>query len=236
MPINQLPPTPNVGPEVPNSLWKWLIEMGNRIRALIDWANSYVAPSGVEAHASTHASGGSDELTPAAIGAATAVHSHSYPPPGAVMAFAMSTPPDGWLKCNGQAVSRTTYATLFSAIGTTFGIGDGSTTFNVPDLRGEFVRGWDDERGVDSVRTFGSAQGDAMRVLTGKAEGNYLSSSPTSVSGVLSGSGIQQTTNRYAYTSGIYWGAKIEFDNRTETPTADENRPRNIALLYCIKY
>lgn len=79
-------------------------------------------------------------------------------PAGAVQYFAMNTAPSGWLKANGQAVSRTTYATLFSAIGTTFGSGDGSATFNVPDLRGEFLRGWDDSRGIDSGRAFGSWQ------------------------------------------------------------------------------
>jgi microcystin-dependent protein len=79
-------------------------------------------------------------------------------PPGAVMHFAMATAPAGWIKANGAAVSRATYAALFAAIGTTFGVGDNSTTFNVPDLRGEFVRGFDDGRTVDNGRVFGSAQ------------------------------------------------------------------------------
>jgi phage-related tail fiber protein len=78
--------------------------------------------------------------------------------PGQVGMFARSTPPAGWLKANGGAVSRSTYAGLFAAIGTTFGAGDGSTTFNLPDLRGEFLRGWDDARGIDSGRAFGSWQ------------------------------------------------------------------------------
>jgi microcystin-dependent protein len=78
---------------------------------------------------------------------------------GKISMFARSTAPSGYLKCNGAAISRTTYEALFSAIGTTFGAGDGSTTFNIPDLRGEFIRGWDDARGVDSGRTFGSWQG-----------------------------------------------------------------------------
>lgn len=105
MPINQLPPTPNVGPEVPNSLWKWLIEMGNRIRALIDWANRYVASSGVEAHASTHASGGSDELTPAAIGAAADDHTHTaqIPAGGIIMwSGSIASIPASWYLCNGE--------------------------------------------------------------------------------------------------------------------------------------
>lgn len=79
-------------------------------------------------------------------------------PPGAVMYFARNTAPPGWLKCNGAAISRTAYSKLFAAIGTAFGAGDGFTTFNLPDLRGEFVRGWDDGRGVDGGRAFGSFQ------------------------------------------------------------------------------
>ena len=62
-------------------------------------------------------------------------------PAGAIMAFAMNGAPTGWLGANGSVVSRTTYANLFTAIGTTYGAGDGSTTFQLPDLRGYFVRG-----------------------------------------------------------------------------------------------
>ena len=87
-------------------------------------------------------------------------------PSGAVQEFAGSTAPEGWLMCDGSAVSRTDYAALFSVIGDTYGVGDGSTTFNLPDLRGEFVRGLDDmgtaqgARGVDSGRGLGSTQTD----------------------------------------------------------------------------
>jgi hypothetical protein len=66
-------------------------------------------------------------------------------PAGAVMPFAMNSAPSGWLAADGTAVSRSTYATLFAAISTTHGSGDGSTTFNVPDLRGIFVRGSGDQ-------------------------------------------------------------------------------------------
>lgn len=64
-------------------------------------------------------------------------------PSGIILPYGGATPPTGWLFCNGQSVNRTTYAGLFSAIGTAHGSGDGSTTFNVPDLRGRFVRGTD---------------------------------------------------------------------------------------------
>lgn len=78
--------------------------------------------------------------------------------PGIMAPFAGNTVPGGWLNCNGQAVSRTTYAALFTAIGTTWGAGDAVTTFNVPDLRGEFLRGLDQGRGIDTGRTLGSFQ------------------------------------------------------------------------------
>lgn len=77
---------------------------------------------------------------------------------GAVAYCAASVPPDGWLKCNGAAVSRSTYARLFSRIGTQYGAGDGQTTFALPDLRGEFIRSWDDGRTLDKDRTFASVQ------------------------------------------------------------------------------
>lgn len=73
-------------------------------------------------------------------------------PAGSLTAYAGSTAPTGWLLCYGQAVSRTTYASLFTAIGTAYGAGDGSTTFNLPDLRGRAVAGLDNMGGSDAAR------------------------------------------------------------------------------------
>ncbi len=87
-------------------------------------------------------------------------------PAGMVMHFAGAAAPSGWLACDGSAVARADYADLFSAIGTTYGAGDGSTTFNLPDLRGEFLRGLDSGRGVDADRALGSAQGEAYKSHT----------------------------------------------------------------------
>ena len=78
--------------------------------------------------------------------------------PGSIQMMGSTSVPSGWLECNGAAVSRTAYATLFSIIGTTFGNGDGTTTFNLPDMRGEFPRGWDHGKGIDPAREFGTAQ------------------------------------------------------------------------------
>lgn len=81
---------------------------------------------------------------------------------GMVAFFAQSSAPIGWLVCDGLAVSRTTYVYLFNAIGTTYGSGNGSTTFNLPDLRGCFARGLDLSRGLDPSRSLGSYQSDAL--------------------------------------------------------------------------
>ncbi len=142
------------------------------------------------------------------------------PPAGFVEAYAGSTAPAGWLKCNGAAVSRTTYANLFAAIGTTYGAGDGSTTFNVPDLRGEFVRGWDDSRGVDAGRGIGSWQADDFKSHAHEQRHGYYQSSDfyDSSSAYGNNGGWVAETAPWQYTGGA------------------ETRPRNVALMYVIKY
>lgn len=164
-------------------------------------------------------------------------------PSGAVMYFAGQTAPTGWLKANGAAVSRTAYAALFAAIGTTYGAGDGRSTFNLPDLRGEFMRGWDDGRGIDRGRAFGSAQGDAIRNITGEAKFGYDGDTVYDNNAAASTSAIyypnrkvQDTVNNMSLFSNAAnnWRPLV-FDASRAVPTADENRPRNIALLACIK-
>lgn len=80
--------------------------------------------------------------------------------PGRLVFHFGNTPPPGTLKANGAEVSRSTYARLFAVIGTRFGVGNGTTTFNLPDARGYFIRGFDDGRGVDAGRGLGSFQDD----------------------------------------------------------------------------
>lgn len=79
---------------------------------------------------------------------------------GTVLPYAGTTAPDGWLLCFGQAVSRTDFPNLFARIGTTFGVGDGSTTFNVPDLRGRVAAGKDDMGGTAASRLTNSGTGN----------------------------------------------------------------------------
>lgn len=92
-------------------------------------------------------------------------------PSGIINPFAGTTAPDGWLLCYGQAISRTVYSDLFIALSTTYGSGDGSTTFNVPDLRGRVVAGLDNMGGTDAGRlstanTLGTATGTETITLT----------------------------------------------------------------------
>lgn len=167
--------------------------------------------------------------------------------PGQIGLFARNTAPTGWLKANGAAISRTAYASLFAVIGTTFGEGDGSTTFNLPDLRGEFVRGWDDGRGVDAGRGFGSVQTAAMlnhtHSGTTSADGSHTHGLTIAVGASGSGNGLMAATP----TSTEYPSARASADssgNHTHTLTTgnpstgggSETRPRNVALLYCIKF
>ena len=79
---------------------------------------------------------------------------------GVVLPFAGSTAPTGWLLCHGQAISRTTYAALFAVVGTTYGVGDGSTTFNLPDLRGRVAAGKDDMGGSAANRLTNTGTGN----------------------------------------------------------------------------
>jgi microcystin-dependent protein len=147
---------------------------------------------------------GSSELTPA----------------GTVITVAMNTAPTGYLKANGAVVSRSTYAALFAAIGTTFGAGNGSTTFALPDLRGEFIRGWDDGRGVDSGRVFGSAQSQEIQSHS-HAWNGYGGSGSVRPNLSMSGSFVSNTAPE---------GTAVANHGGAET------RPRNVALLACIKF
>lgn len=158
----------------------------------------------------------------------------SQTPAGSIMFFTSGALPDGWLPANGAAVSRTIYAPLFKVIGTRFGAGDGSTTFNLPDLRGEFIRGWDGGRGVDANRAFGVVQTDAIRNIVGSVSGGSVFGLFDGASGAMR---VAQGGNQMNITTGgsAYYN-DFNFDASRVVPTANENRPRNVALLACIKY
>ena len=136
-------------------------------------------------------------------------------PAGVVIYHAANTAPTGFIKANGASISTSTYSDLFAVIGYTFGGSGGS--FNVPDLRGEFLRGWDDGRGVDSGRAFGSSQGDLFKSHS-HTFGVWQATTNTAHNGAGTGSTHYQSTQSVSSVGGT------------------ETRPRNIALLACIKY
>ena len=153
-------------------------------------------------------------------------------PAGAVQFFAMDTAPVGWLKANGAAVSRTSYASLYAAIGTRFGAGDGKTTFNLPDLRGEFLRAYDEGRGVDDGRQLGSRQSDTVQRMTGEI-GDITFVGKDYSDGVFSRENV--STAKIGTVTPLTLNFKVKFDNAAVARTSAETRPRNIALLACIK-
>lgn len=158
---------------------------------------------------------------------------------GLVSYFPMASPPEGWLICNGQAVSRTTYADLFAVIGTTYGSGNGSTTFNVPELRGEFIRGLDLDRGIDEDRELGSFQDQDVKAHTHtgstSSDGAHTHeyAAATAQVGVLLASGSSYRLTLIAdetLTAGAH-------SHTVTIPSSGgtESRPRNLAMVACIK-
>ena len=142
-------------------------------------------------------------------------------PAGAVISVAMNTAPTGFLKANGAAISRSTYADLFTAIGTTFGVGDGSTTFNVPDMRGYFTRNWADNGSTDSGRTFGTTQ-SATSLTAGTDKFTPSDVYSTLVQNSDGTDGVGNTRN-----ASIASSINVTFQ---------KVRPVNLALLAVIKY
>ena len=167
-------------------------------------------------------------------------------PSGSVFCMAVATIPTGYLECNGAAVSRTTYAALFAIIGTTYGTGNGSSTFNIPDLRGEFVRGFDNGKGTDSGRSIASSQGSANL-----SHGHSVSASVNDSGHVHATSfdnkkyfpGGGSTSIGYGGAGG-YPADVFTMSNATtgisvsisqNNAGGGEARPRNIAMMYIIK-
>jgi len=156
--------------------------------------------------------------------------------PGQVGTFAMSTCPSGWVAADGSAVSRTvTYSGLYAAIGTTWGTGDGSTTFNVPDLRGVFLRG------TGTNGTYGTAVGPSVGTY---AADTYLNHTHTDSGHTHT---IAQSNSSLVWNTTSSSGSFVNATGSTTTSTGTANiqasttggtetKPKNYGILYCIKY
>jgi len=172
-------------------------------------------------------------------------------PSGVVFPFAGTTAPYGYLICDGRAVSRTDYADLFLMIGTTYGIGDGSTTFNLPDYRGRFLRGVDGTAGNDPDKASRTAMNTGGN--TGNAVGSVQDDTLQQMSGsfgIGSADGVQmarayggvfqQLTNgantpAAQYDGNPSWSTQIEFNASLVARTSSETRPKNANVNYIIK-
>lgn len=128
-------------------------------------------------------------------------------PVGEVAHFARTAAPAGWLKANGAAISRTAYADLFAVIGTTFGAGDGFSSFNLPDLRAEFICGWDDGRGIQPGRAMGSWQDSQNQAHTHGASaavaGGHSHSATTGAAGAHSHGASSAQAGAHAHSAAV---------------------------------
>ena len=179
-------------------------------------------------------------------------------PTGAVFCMAVATVPNGYFECAGQELSRTTYAALFAIIGTAYGAGNGSSTFNIPDLRGEFVRGFDNGKGTDSGRSIATSQS-----AQNASHNHSISLSGTTSTKSLTG-GIRKISEGFdanGSASGVFTKTQDGTSSITGTSSTSpvggvdinashnhtfsasgtsgsqggEARPRNIAMMYIIK-
>lgn len=161
--------------------------------------------------------------------------------PGDVKMVFTATAPTGWIKANGAAISRSTYANLFAKYGTMFGAGDGSTTFNLPDLRGEFLRGFDDGRGVDTGRALGSAQAsqNLAHNHTGTADSAGAHTHGITSAGASGSNGVQVQgvpNGNSLYTASTNSAGAHGHTLTIANSGGTEARPRNVAGLFVVKY
>ncbi len=142
-------------------------------------------------------------------------------PVGVPVPWPSATPPTGWLKCNGAPFSAEEYPELAKVY----------LTNKLPDLRGEFIRGWDDGRGIDTSRSLLSSQGDAIRNIIGALVdvrfNTYPSDSGAFTTSVIGAASSDSINGGYA--------KRVTFDASRVVPTANENRPRNIAFNYIVR-
>lgn len=163
----------------------------------------------------------------------------SVVPVGAVFHFAASSAPAGYLKCNGDVVPNGTgtvqgitanFSALYNILGTTYG-----SLGKLPDLRGEFVRGWDDLRGIDSGRSFGSAQ-SGSRVYVPKNSGQATTVNGAQPNEPSPYSSFYDETFTGGYLVDTAFGITKTYGSTSTADTLGTIRPRNVALLACIKY
>lgn len=138
--------------------------------------------------------------------------------------------PSGWLECNGAAVNRVTFAALFAFLGVGYGNGNGSTTFNIPDYRGEFLRGWAHGSTADPDRASRTDRGDGVTGdKVGTKQGDVFRKHNHQVAEY---SGVQEGVITFSH---INSNTNANIGNATKTVGHNETRPRNVNIMYIIK-
>lgn len=151
---------------------------------------------------------------------------------GSEMTWATATVPTGWLEENGAAISRSTYSALFAVLGTTFGVGDGSSTFNLPDARGEFIRGWAHGSANDPDRAARTNRGDGT---TGDVVGSKQLSDNKAHTHQIFNRGIYRGQAAQTWIT-FARGDAGNTEPTTSVGNANEARPRNTSRMIIIKY
>jgi len=150
-------------------------------------------------------------------------------PVGNIVPYGNAVAPAGWLICDGSAISRTTYSDLFSVIGAAYGNGDGSTTFNLPDLRGRFIRGHDDGAGNDpDVGTRSAIAGGNTGDNVGSYQTDQYKQHNHGIANYVAGAAV---TTMYLNTRDASW-----VDNYMSLTGAGDTRPENVYFKYIIRY
>lgn len=172
---------------------------------------------------------------------------NSIIPAGVIVPFGgeVENIPTGWLLCDGSEISRTDYPNLYDAVGVCWGIGDGATTFNLPDMRGMFLRGVSGESGNDfdaeerlvlndnggnTGNNVGSYQGDAIRNITGSFNGVERHGQ------VVSGAFYPLESQGIGSNDSDWDNFFVGFDASLVVPVGSDNRPKNVYVNYIIKY
>ncbi|MCC5882481.1 MAG: phage tail protein [Halomonas sp.] len=164
--------------------------------------------------------------------------------PGTTIEWRSETLPEGYVENDGSTISRIDYRRIFAALGTTYGAGNGSTTFRMPDDRGEFKRGLDHGRGVDPGRSISTSQLDQMQMIQGTVVADTGSSTHRffdQSSGALTISGPGHTLSSTVATSSAERNRILNFNSsnspnaRTSATTSGETRSRNNAVIYLTK-
>ncbi|WP_208436203.1 phage tail protein [Bartonella phoceensis] len=164
----------------------------------------------------------------------------SFLPPGFIGTFAMEKLPGGWLLCDGRAYSRKTYANLFAVLGETWGRGDGYSTFNVPDLRGMFLRGLDSGKNLDKGRRLGSRQEESFKAHSHEGKTDFKGEHTHKIE-ACGLNGINVYAGAYKYYCGGLGNTNTTSVGAHEHKVilketgGSETRPVNMAVVYAIK-